>query len=791
MTSRRHYTPDVVPSSSSGAMTSRRHYVPDEEGFRDSTIFGSRIGGHLRQQEIEEEEDQDSGDQGAAASSAPVENEEQDAATKKNNQELEEIRRLFEGRKPILRANEVYSMLESFKKAFATLLASPVFSVIPVSSSSGRGGLPASEVSKLAATIKELDLRTKAIARETSQARSVRINIASSGLIQNFRSFVAAVRAFQDMPDESMLVTIKARGLEVRESIKEIALAARTYEEDKRSKAKKDEKETSALQEVRSASDIKMRDIYRSACEVARSIGRMEMEHGTADPKFIFKAALARQTSILRFVALGRSFASRFPSFKEKNTLLVDISSTILMAAGRLHSTELSLISNPSAVEQASALQSALMGVTQMITQFLMTCVDLVQSIKQNTAARRQKETPVWEEPPLKNPANITEATFNQIVRALVENPNKRAPPVRTFFRTYRSLCTPQYLLQKVIQIYDVPESHAPKAEVIKTGVLAFIKQWLEEAPRDFTSPMIAQLIEFDKEDTASHVGEESIIKPLLQRVTLSSQAIEGVGATLLLKSSLETSEAQRYLDSLTAEEFAQQLFLLDSNLWNSIQPAECLEASWSKENTRHLSPNILAMFAQHDFVHQLVVTSILEPPTLRGRTAALTRFIQIGIRLFQIRGYASVCAIDSAISEQAVKRMKHTFSDVDASLLAEWRTVSTQVSDTNHYANIRPLLVPSAVPLVPPLGLYIADLLQIEDRHKLYTDRGLINYAKCDLLSAVIGQIQDLQGGEITFERDHHFAPALKSLKLLDRDQYYSVSSDREPRNARKEDLK
>ena len=673
--------------------------------------------------------------------------------------------------------------ISAFRKALVGAL--PTFLLKSTTSLRGTYSASMEQVTKIFFHLKDLDLKSKQITRGCCLIGVPTRFYAS--FLETCKLFRALVKMMQELQEYDLALSIESRSAQILEEAKALSSFLKSFEP-----AAAEAPQAGLLAQQYGAkigSSVKIKDIFEHAKLIAKSLSRMVNDH-SADIKISTKAALARQTLIFKFAALGKNFANRINGDDDQKRLLLDFASTIVLASGRLYSVELSLIQRTLVGDPSSALQASLMSVTQMVTQFCMSCSQVIQTLNHSRAARKQKETDIWEEIPFKNPSNLTDPTFNQLILVITDlSSMKNMGLIKTFFRTYGSLCTASYLFEKIKQRYvKIPSSLGPVvANEIQMGCLACLKEWLAISPRDFTPNLIRQIIDFDSEVTLT--GESSILQPFLCTLTLTHQAklvMDRIEPPLLPE-----SESQSYLLSMSPSEIAVQLTILESEIFCSISSRECLDSNWSKPNAEINSPNIVALINQHSLIQDWVISSILRCASLRERTQRLTFFFQIAVALFKLNNFSSLAAIETGISLPALKRLKYTFAEVLPALSAEWKTLSSTISAVNNYAVLRPVLRTSQPPLVPPLGMFLTELIHIEDRHQLYTSRGLVNWKKLDLVGSVISQLQEYQTPYLGV-RDNRFSAALFTTKLarLSSEQQFIVSSEREPRNAKLTDL-
>ena len=81
---------------------------------------------------------------------------------------------------------------------------------------------------------------------------------------------------------------------------------------------------------------------------------------------------------------------------------------------------------------------------------------------------------------------------------------------------------------------------------------------------------------------------------------------------------------------SYSNEDIAQQLTLLDFQLFQKIGPTELLNQAWNKSDGHIKAPNILHLTSRFNSIAFWVACCILEGSDAKQRAAIMTKFIEI-----------------------------------------------------------------------------------------------------------------------------------------------------------------
>jgi RasGEF domain/RasGEF N-terminal motif len=532
-------------------------------------------------------------------------------------------------------------------------------------------------------------------------------------------------------------------------------------------------------------------DVLQLAKQVADDLKNIPAMHKRLDAKSLRRAINQRQIRALLLAEMSQNFARRLRGIDDQRKLVDDLAAAVRSAAGRLFALEASLLNKETANDdQVNKLTSSATVFSQLVGQLVFHVVHALELSQKRAAALRQKVAPVWAEIALKDASNLREATLNQLVLQVTDLQSKSLKFQKVFITTYRMLCSAATLFNKLLERYDVPQDREHEAALVQPGVCIALRLWLDSAPSDFSAAIITRLTDFLQQ--LRDEGDEEQSDMLLRhvRIMVARVQTQGIDSSDAVAQLPHGVTGNMYLNRIEEQELARQLTVVDWASWSSIQSVELLSAAWSRDALKHRSPNVLDMIQRYNTVQNWVVSSIIGRESLGARAAAMARFITVGMHLFAARNYSTLLAVVSGLGHPAVKRLKFTTNAVDADLRSEWRQITTQTSSANNYSALRQLLKHANPPTLPPLGMYLTDLIMIEDRNDDYTDRGLINFQKCELVYDVIVDVKEYQAGSFHYSADSLVPVALTNLDIIDPEQFFNVSTEREPRNATLQDL-
>jgi son of sevenless-like protein len=107
-----------------------------------------------------------------------------------------------------------------------------------------------------------------------------------------------------------------------------------------------------------------------------------------------------------------------------------------------------------------------------------------------------------------------------------------------------------------------------------------------------------------------------------------------------------------------------------------------------------------------------------------------------------ELQNFECVVAILIALQSASVGRLKQTWKAVlmDAKVNMVYNELSVLMSPDGNYAQYRTLIQHTSPPAIPYMGLYLRDLLFIDEGNKNFCDpaRTMINFAKRKLVASV-----------------------------------------------------
>jgi len=376
----------------------------------------------------------------------------------------------------------------------------------------------------------------------------------------------------------------------------------------------------------------------------------------------------------------------------------------------------------------------------------------------------------------------------------------------RILFMCYRGFCTRKDLLKALTDYYwDPPlppdfeeyklsseEDAEEKAKNIsRIKLLNLMRYWLREFFYDFQDSDLT-LIESWTNDILSS-RKNSTAKTAVCNIMKEVKLIQSGNSRQLSKNNLH--DYPRYLwnpdtepkniFNVPSEEIARQMCLMDHEIFASIRPHEFLGQSWKRNDKATKAPNILRIIDHFNKICCWSQIMILHEIDLRKRAHVLSRLLKICQCLDNFNNLNSLCAIMTGIRATPIFRLKKTFGSLKTrhtKLLLKYNELLK--SDKNQ-KNLRVRMKNLVQPGIPHVGLFLSDILYIDDGNVNSID-GKINFHKYTLLNERIEWCLLFQNFPFRFRKLEKVQAELHELfKIVSQDFLYNLSLSLESRTA------
>jgi hypothetical protein len=420
------------------------------------------------------------------------------------------------------------------------------------------------------------------------------------------------------------------------------------------------------------------------------------------------------------------------------------------------------------------------------------------------------QSTPVWKEtcPAILDGVfgSFRGGTLNHIVCRLTADQTIDTTFIKAVLTTYQSFCTASELLHKVVERYHVPRGHMPPERVtaIKLRCGVVLKHWVELQIEDFDDAFLKELHPFLEEllaDGHKHLVEsvrEDIAARRKQAEEERKQDSDILHGTTALPTTIDPQPTTLVdlLSEVSEVAIAQQLTLLDHELFCRIAPQELLGCAWSRKKTRHKAPHVLALIARSNATSGWVATSVLAQLVLASRVKAVTKCILLAEQLRKMNSYNSMMGVIAGLTTSPINRLKHTWNSLKPQHVALFEQLQAFMDPSGSYRNYREALRTVSA-CIPYLGTALTDITFMSDGNPDFLEAGsggsarrLINWKKRELIANVIASIRMQVQEKCPYPRDPILYPALSMLAHPSDDILFDISVMLEPKAARRNEL-
>ncbi|XP_041618582.1 ral guanine nucleotide dissociation stimulator-like 3 isoform X3 [Vulpes lagopus] len=404
-------------------------------------------------------------------------------------------------------------------------------------------------------------------------------------------------------------------------------------------------------------------------------------------------------------------------------------------------------------------------------------------------------------------------ARLERLVRELVSGDREQDPGfVPAFLATHRAFVSTARVLGLLLP--PPPPPLPPGIEIEKTeggglrvnknlrAVVSVLGSWLRDHPQDFrdppTHPDLGSVCTFlgwaapagpEAQEAEKLLGDflEEAERKQEEEQPESRTGPPGAAQTprpdspegCLEEEEGLAREGPELLD-FGVDEVAEQLTLMDVELFSKVRPCECLGSVWSQRDrpgATSTAPTVRATVTQFNMVIGCVLGSVLGEQGLAApqRAQRLEKWIRIAQRCRELRNFSSLRAILSALQSNPIYRLKRSWGAVSREQLSTFRKLSQIFSDENNHLSSREMLSQEEAAEGPQEEDTILGSLPSGD---------LINFEKRRKEWEILAHIQQLQKRC----RSYCLSPrapvlaALRDQRQLSEEQSYRVSRVIEP---------
>ncbi|KAL6598368.1 ras GEF [Neocallimastix sp. 'constans'] len=252
---------------------------------------------------------------------------------------------------------------------------------------------------------------------------------------------------------------------------------------------------------------------------------------------------------------------------------------------------------------------------------------------------------------------------------------------------------------------------------------------------------------------------------------------------------SMSLNEPLEFILSQDNALIAQQLCLIEFEIFKRIKPRDLLQHIWGKRDKNSVASLSVAASIEHfNFISSWVTTQILEHKKAKHRAKVLGKFMKIAQHLRNYNNYNTLMAFIAGINCVSIQRLRQTKQVIEnRTCVRQYKELETLMNSEKSFSAYRAALKQSDLPCVPYLGVFLRDLLYIDEANKgVKKDENgndIININKYLLMGDIIMMIKNFQFRPYPFSININIINAINYSPILSDEDAYKRSIKLEPK--------
>ncbi|XP_052788313.1 rap guanine nucleotide exchange factor 1-like isoform X2 [Mya arenaria] len=357
------------------------------------------------------------------------------------------------------------------------------------------------------------------------------------------------------------------------------------------------------------------------------------------------------------------------------------------------------------------------------------------------------------------------------------------------FLTTYRTYITSQELMDKLLYRFNKFQysQDTSRKKSARNALFLLIRVIDLMSLLELDNAIIKQMMDLVFELLCQ--GDLNLARVLRMKLIEKCEAKRAQEAALAPNntplSSISVTSSLPDLLHFKSHDIAEQMTLIDANLFQQIEIPECL--LWAKEQSEELSPNLTKFTEHFNKMSYWCRTRILTQNDAKEREKYMVKFIKIMRHLRKINNFNSFLALLSALDSSPVSRLDWQRQHVEA-----LKDFSQLIDSKGSFRSYRQALADTDPPCIPYIGLILQDLTFINIGNQDCLSDGNINFAKRWQQFHILDSMRRFRDKKSNYEikKNERIVTMFDSFNnYLGEETLWQISEEIKPRGGKKKD--